>query len=494
MLTEPVTDAGCGCDICCWNSPVTDAYLWQYQKASLEAGYDGYRLDAGFSVAPCSSLKHHGVSECGWIDDNGALQSSMAIFGAREGAKRMYRMFHGGAVAKDGLCIIPPTQGCKLSALLSFFDAGVSAEGAERSALAIKDFDLSYWRASLMEDRRGLQLIYWPKTDTIGRDTRLGIGQIHRLTPRGGSLVSNSEQSYSRCGRPIASIWKAEDWVRWLDAGTQFSGYWENKQYLDTGEAEVYGSIHFRKGERILLSMLSRERKPIETTVQLNMAAMGFGEKAYALDPILQEPVEIKDGKITVSFTSEGFRMVEIASQPFVIPMPKRIGENLLADAEPVKWPAKGAPTGWQLEGDAGAISAANGLVTLAGDPENNLHVHRTVALTPGKHYVLEVEVHLECADGVYLSPLSENASFGVVFGDYYFPTRTLASQLLPGRTETFKVYYTPQEAGKGVAHVRMWLKGNGKAVVHQLAVYEVDVDKPLFGPASLTKQQESKK
>ena len=57
-----------------------------------------------------------------------------------------------------------------------------------------------------MEDWRGLQLIYGPKSRTLGLDAYLGVGALHRLTPRGGSFVGQKEQSYSRTGNARASV------------------------------------------------------------------------------------------------------------------------------------------------------------------------------------------------------------------------------------------------------------------------------------------------
>lgn len=475
MLVEPPIDAGCGCDMACWNSPLTEAYLWQLRKASIESGYDGFRMDAGFSVAPCASLKHRGHgSVCGWLDDFGNLQPSVGIFAAREAAKRAYRMYHGKDITEDGLCLHHIHGGSRFTPIMSFWDAAVSAEGAERTAKVMTDFDLSYWRSAIMEDRSGLQLIYWPKTDTLGCDSRHGVAALHRLTIRGGSLVSLKEASYSRSARPIGPHWLAEDWVQWLDKGTEFFGYWENSQFLQTGNPEVYGSFHVRRGEKILLALLNRNLAPIEQTVRLDLKALGFKGDVHALDAVLKEPIAIKDGALTLDFTAESFRLVKIAAKPFEVIVPKKTGESLVPELDPAKWPAQGVPAGWSVDGDASAFAVANGEIVVTGKADKPVHLRRSLKIEAGKSYLLEAEVRIDADEGTYLGPMAEQHRFGIVFGGSYFPLRTLGSELLPGRYQTFKLYYTAPKVEPSAA-LRMWLNGNGRAFIRNLGVYEVD-------------------
>ncbi|MBI2194906.1 MAG: hypothetical protein HYU36_23245 [Planctomycetes bacterium] len=485
MVVEPLIDGGCGCDTVCWNTPVADAYLWQMRQAAISTGYDGFRMDAGFSVSPCSSFKHRGYgSVCGWRDEAGNVQPGLAIFAAREAAKRAYRMFHGDEITESGLCLHHIHGGCRIAAIMSHWDGVVSAEGLERTARTLKDFDLSFWRAAIMEDRSGLQVIYGPKTDTLGHDSRLAVGALHRLTVRGGFGVSIQEASYSRAARPAGQVWQAEDWVQWLDPGTEFLGYWENGHVLNTGHPEVYGSLHVRRGKKLLLALLNREMRPMERAVRLDLAALGFRGRVYGMDAVLHTPIEIRDGVFTVSLTAEGFRLVKIADRPFECVEPEKRSENLVPELDPSKWPAEGIPAGWTAGDAASAFSAAAGEIVIRGKADLPRQLYRGVTLSPDKHYVLEAEVRLECDNGVYLGPNAPQHHFGIAFGGFYYPLRTLGSQLLPGRYETFKIFAsTTRDPG---VSLRLWLNGDGKAFIRRIGVYEVDRVKPVFmGPAS---------
>src|SRR4029077_5692014 len=108
-------------------------------KAALESGYDGFRMDAGFSASSCSSLKHRGYgSVCGWLDDARNRQPSIPIFAAREAVKRAYRMYHSKDITENGRCIQAISAPLRFAALLSHMDAGLSSEGAEMASRSSK--------------------------------------------------------------------------------------------------------------------------------------------------------------------------------------------------------------------------------------------------------------------------------------------------------------------------------------------------------------------
>lgn len=481
MVVDPLIDGGLRTDVNCWNTPVSDAYLYTMRKAAKETGYDGFRMDAGFALHPCSSLKHRGYgSVCGWYDDAGNLQPSVPIFAAREAAKRAYRMFHSADITEDGLCLQHIHGAVRCAPILSFIDGVVSAEGAELTAQSSKEFDVSFWRAAVMEDKMGLQVIYWPKADRFGNDTRLGISVIHRFTPRSGGLVVTQDPSYSRTARPAAGVWLAEDWVRWLDPGTEFYGYWENSQFLQTGRPTLYGSIHVRRGEKLLLGLFNHDTVPVEQAVRLDLKALGFNDKAYALDAITGEPIELKDGAMTLDLTAESFRLVKIATQPFAA-APQKIGDNLAPEIEPAKWPAQGAPAGWKVDGD---VAIVKGEIVFRGKANTPVTFGRSLPLASDKHYVLEAEVRVDCDEGPHLGPDTARHTFGIVFGRSYEPKRTLSSQLPPDRYETLKLYWDSTK-DNSIANTRIWLDGNGKAYIRRIGIYEVDRARPLFDNAT---------
>jgi hypothetical protein len=381
-------------------------------------------------------------------------------------------MYHGGGIARDGLCLHHIHGNCRIAPIMSHWDAAVSAEGGERHALTMKEFDLSFWRAAIMGDQWGYQVIYGPKSDRLGHNSRLGVGLLHRLTPRGGPLVSLKEQSYSRAAKSVSSVWLAEDWVQWLDDGTEFFGYWENGAHLDTGHPELWGSFHVRRGEKLLLALFSRERQSMEQTVRIDLAALGFTNDVFALDAVLpEEPVELTNGSMTLAFKPESYRLIKVAAKPFGFVAPKIRGENLIPEMQPGNWPENGVPGGWTVHGEAGRFAAGDGHTVVSGTAGEEHQLVRSCPVVKGRNYVCEIEVRLDCDDGIYLGDVVEAHRFGVHFGEYYGVPRTLGSRLLPGQYETFRIYHT---AVADQATVRFKLNGNGKAFIRKIGVYEV--------------------
>jgi hypothetical protein len=488
MVVDPLIDGGLRTDVCCWNTPVTDAYLWQMHKAYKESGFEGFRMDAGFSVSPCSSLKHHGYgSVCGWYDDAGNLRPSFPIFGAREAAKRAYRMFHSDDISQDGLCV-SAIPGVRFAAILSHMDAALSSEGAEMAAHSSREFDMSFWRANLMEDRYGLQLIYGPKGERLGYDTRLGLGAIHRLTPRYAAFIEMQDNSYSRNGKPGARVWQAEDWVGWLQRGTQFYGYWENSQFLQTGRPDLYGSFHVRRGEKLLLALFNHHDEPVEADIKLDLKALGFGDQIYAIDAVTDEQIAIKDGTTlpAVALTAESFRLIKIASKPFdEVVIPKRISdENLVAELEPAKWPAQGAPKGWNVS-DASAFSMTNGEIVIQGKAGTPVQLGRSLQLVAGKNYIMEVEARVDAKDGTHLGPNADQNLFAVIFGGSYYPRRSITSESLPGRYQTLTDVLEARRTRAMSPTTRMELNGDGQIFIRRIGIYEVDRAKPIVAARS---------
>jgi hypothetical protein len=138
---------------------------------------------------------------------------------------------------------------------------------------------------------------------------------IHNLTPRGWAIVGQREISNSRSAGSCAGIWQA---YRWANIGdipkTEFWGYWKNAPYLSTGSASVVGSFWVRRGEKVLLGLLNTEREPVERTVKLDFAALGFaGGKIFARDANTFDEIPVENGAVTLAFTPEGYRLIEFA-------------------------------------------------------------------------------------------------------------------------------------------------------------------------------------
>ena len=486
MIVDPLIDGGAGCDVCCWNTPVQDAYIGLLADRIKDIDLDGFRLDAGFSVDKCSSLLHKGYgSECGWIDDNGNLQPSVHLFAARRVAQRAYRLFHGGG-KEHGFCIQHIHGGNRYDPILANMDGVLSVEGAEMMMKSLEEFPLEFYRANVMGDQHGYQVVYLPKSRAMGTDTFYGLAMLHNLTPRGGYPVAFNEVSYSRAAGSPREMWRAREWVGPYEKGTEFWGYWKNEKFLDTGSKTLIGTFHVRRGEKLLLGVLNQQRKPVEGAIKLDLKTLGFGNQVYAYDPIIGEPVALDGGVLKLTFTPEGYRCIEIASKPFEVFTPEKLGENLIPEAAPSKWPNGGAPAGWQsakyvdeknpLKLTDTDVTVKDGSIVIASDGVTNYRFTKQIGATPGKFYVLEAEATIE-SDGPFLGELPDTSNFMVNCGDMYMGNkRSMTSQQVPGTTQKFRLY----AKDGGVIDIR-FSKAKGKAIIKKLELYEIKNPPPGF-------------
>lgn len=479
---DPLTGIGCDAIAGCWNTPLQDVFTALVRDRILDLDIDGFRTDAGWFAAPCENPYHAGYgSECGWIDDNGKLRSSRNLFAARRMAQRAYRLFHGG-VKDNGKCLKHIHNGTRYDAILGHTDSVLSAEGAEMKAGSLKEFPLEFYRASVLGDPHGWQVSYMAKAERVGYDARLGICLLHNLNPRGRhEIMKGLTLSYSRSaahGTPTP-VWAAREWIGPYERGTELWGYWKNARYLDTGHTDVKGTIYVRRGQKLLLGLLNLDRKPVTATVRLDLKALGFAGKVYAYEPMLREEVPLEDDTLKLAFTPEGMRMIQIASKPFDIFVPEKVGENLLAEL------GNGVPEGWRAvqyvdeknvqTPTPEVLRIENGTIRMRGKGDNVVGLSRTItAFEKGKPYMLEAEVHVDAGDGSFLGEKVDQDWFWISCGEtssYNHDFRIFGSQMPPGHVEKVRLYFIP--TGYFMVDFRMH-RAKGKATLKNVGLYEL--------------------
>jgi hypothetical protein len=484
MIATPLRGMGCGCNVCCWNTPMTDVYTALMADRIRDLDINGFRMDSGYSAETCEDLNHTGYgSVCGWFDDDGKLQPSRGIFSAREAAKRARRIFHGGVRKEDGLTLHHIHYGNRYDPILGMMDGVVSAEGGEMNMKSLSEFPLDFFRANVMGDAHGWQVSYMAKTPVIGYDCRYGLCLLHNFSPRGTHMMLDmADTSYGRSANTATPIWMAREWIGPFEKGTELWGYWKNAKYLITGHPEVQGTFHVRRGEKLLLGMLNKSRQPVGTTVRLDFKALGFKGKVYAYEPHARAELPIDGDKINITFTPEGYRMVMISSKPFDCFKPERAGENLIPEVAPDKWPKEGAPAGWEAtmflqKNDQQPLTTKdlrieNGAIVMQGNGTNSVRLRKRLNVEKGKSYLLEIEAHLECDDKVFVGPSPELNYFRLALGEIYFADiASLTSQAVPGHTNKLKLWFTVRD----YAYIDLWLRQcKAKAVIQKLELYEL--------------------
>jgi hypothetical protein len=484
MIATPLRGMGCGCNVCCWNTSMTDVYTALFADRIRDLDINGFRMDSGYSAETCDNLHHTGSgSVCGWFDDDGKLQPSRGIFAAREAAKRARRIFHGGVRKKDGLCLHHIHQGNRYDPILGMMDGVVSAEGGEMNMKSLSEFPLDFFRANIMGDAHGWQVSYLAKTPVIGYDCRYGLCLLHNFSPRGGHMMLDmADTSYSRSANVPTPIWMARDWIGPFDKGTELWGYWKNARYLDTGHPEVQGTFHVRRGEKLLLGMLNKSRQPVATTVRLELKALGFKGPVYAYEPNARAEAPLDGDKLNLTFTGEGYRMVMIASKPFDYYKPECAGENLIPEVAPANWPKEGLPAGWEGYTSVGKtnlqkatpnhLRVENGAIVMQSDGTLDVRLRKPLKVEKGKSYCLEAEAYVECDDRVFVGPSPELNFFRMALGEIYVAdVHTITSQAVPGHVEKIKLWFTVKDN----AYADLWLRqSKSKVIIKKMELYEL--------------------
>ena len=474
MVTEPLANAGCGCDQCCWNTSITDAYPTLLADRARDSKIDGYRMDAGFSAESCESLIHRGYgSTCGWVDDDGKLQPSRGIFAARKAAQRTYWAFHGG-VQTNGWCLHHIHQGNRYDAILSHQDAVTSAEGPELWMTKLSDFPLDFYRAFVMGDAHGYRVIYFPKSEKFGIDSRYGIALLHNLIPRGSGAMYQREVSNSRSAFSPAGIWRALMWIDTLDMPrTEFWGYWKNSAFLNTGDQQLVGTFYVRRGGKLLLALLNLHREPAERTIRIDFAKLGFGKQLYARDANTFDEIPVTDNAVTLTFTAEGYRLIEFAPQPIDPWTPEKISGNLIPEFKPGAWDEKAVTAGWYARAPTNGVHAAGNEIIVESDGKQELNWTKMLTTAKkGQHFLLEAEARVDGGDDVNMSADPTASFFEVALGEVYDRhARTLNTKSLPGRHEKIRLWCTMAEEQ---TKVQLRMRGKGRIVIRNLEVYEV--------------------
>jgi len=487
LTTTPEGGVGCGSVMGCWNTAVQDAFTGLMSDRINDLHIDGFRMDAGFSAERCINPLHSGYgSICGWYDDDGKLQPSRPLFATRKAAQRMYRLFHDGQRKdEDCDCQHHIHQGNRYDFILDHMDGVHSSEGQEIKISTAKELSLEFYRACNMGDAHGWQVIYFPKTDALGMDFRYGLALLHDMQPRGSTgLFKNLDRSYSRCTEDVTPIWAAQEWIGSpFQQGTEIWGYWKNAAYLNTGSPDVKGTFYVQRGKKLLLALLTQERRPIATDVRLDFKALGFDGKVYGYDSIARTEIKVEGDKFPVTLTPEGFRMIMFSAKPFDAFVPEPVGENLIPECAPDRWPKMGAPAGWTavmgVGGRKGKMSPAtakevgveNGAIVLTGDGKNSINLERPLVVTPGKSYMLEAELSIQCDDVVFSQNVFQSY-LKISLGEIYVKDQcTFTAQTVPGRTETVRLCFTPKDNAK----VQVFLeKAKAKVSIKKLALYEL--------------------
>ncbi|MBI2190431.1 MAG: hypothetical protein HYU36_00430 [Planctomycetes bacterium] len=312
MIAEPVTPTIYDEYDGCYRTPYVDFMAGSFAANARNLGFDGIRFDTVIPWRPCESEVHG----CGWRGDDGRLFGSANLWAQREFLKRMYRVFHGGAIP-DGLIYLP-VAGPPLMCIESFEDIHETGEGYYMKAASLREgYPQEAVRVWMTGRPYGFIAQNNIKGEPLGSNQRIGAllaaGAEPRFVP-----WQNSSINYERTSIPAPAIWSV---YAWIDRSTaEWHPHWENDALIshEPRDREIYTSFYLQKGRRMLLIVTSYETEPVdEVRITLDIEKLGLPAALHADDAITQERLEASSGRISLAILPERYRLVRVSTEPF---------------------------------------------------------------------------------------------------------------------------------------------------------------------------------
>lgn len=301
-----------------YTGPYTEFTVGSWYKNVRDFGLHGIRFD---TIIPWKPSANPYLGET-WTPDqglpgHGKTFGTQALFRQREWVKRLYRSFqHHGQPGVFWLGIAgPPIMACE-----SFVTIHEIAEGFYMNAASVKEaYPQDMVRPWMTHRAYGFVEINNIKGSPLHAINRVGPLLVADASPRMSGRNGFNESTYTPTrdyGVPTHRIW--ESW-QWIDRATsQWHPHWNNADLITSTSAgnEHYASLHLQPGKRVLLVVANYEKRPIDVTLNLDRAALGFAPDAplAARDAVTHADVDLAADAMALHVLSENFRLICIAA------------------------------------------------------------------------------------------------------------------------------------------------------------------------------------
>lgn len=291
-----------------------DWYIWSLAKTIRETGIDGVYLDSSPAPFSCVNASHG----CGYRDAEGQIHGTYPIFGNRELHKRIYTLFHG-ELQKDGI-VYAHHSGVPNLACEPFVDVHHTAEGAslDRTSWLVRYYGVPY---GLPVTFTYWNMPHYPMKRTNAWGVALLLDAQLKVTvsmwpPYTSWLPKND---YSPNALFDSKVWELKRKFPW--AGAEWWPYWKNRDYVTPGNDATLVSFHLQREREVFLTALNTQDKEADTTLKINLAAMGLAAGRVAVRDVVTGGAEKigEDGALTLRFLPKSPRILHItalAGQP----------------------------------------------------------------------------------------------------------------------------------------------------------------------------------
>ncbi len=275
----------------CGRSGYAD-YLAAGAKWALdEFGFDGVYTDGNAHVAPCRN-RHHG---CGYVADDGSVQNTWPIFATREYMKRMYKIIH--RKNPDGLLINHCSYNLFIP-VLSFSDIYYTGEHEYYE-------DLVNNRVRWQGRQWGLFTLLLGASEHIYTPLHFTQALLH-----GVSVWPHGPCARNDVMRKTVRLWKTYDAfdtksAKWIPY------YRAEATVARAASKSIKVSLYHHPGKDALLVVGNLSKDVVETTVKLNLPALGMAARPLtAANALTLERLPFAQGKLRVRVLPKNLQLV----------------------------------------------------------------------------------------------------------------------------------------------------------------------------------------
>jgi len=319
MARKPLENAGFGTyrQAAGPNGAYNDYMAWAIADLIKEYGVDGVFWDSASNLREDENIRIGN----GWIDKRGRVRPSFPVLGTRDLFKRIYTLVHGEL--KSGGQVI--NFGGSIWSINIYADIFHRGEGTPMHVDKLRNAwkPIEIYRANYDGRKYGVASLAMNKNFKdlpMTVNNHLAVTLLHGWHCKSNAYFmkdwAQDRLAYGRKHLPLGKVWQARAWLPLNGQAARHTFYTSGPRFIGLQPDSLMSSAFVSAdGQRMLLVVSNLDGKPVEgAAVKLDLTGLGLqgGAPVRAEDAILQEPVQINDGRIQLDIEPERYRLLKI--------------------------------------------------------------------------------------------------------------------------------------------------------------------------------------